>query len=377
MSEPAQRPVLARIIAAHEGRGPGRPDPSPHLQTAMARTIRRAAMPFEGFTPKVGDVAVKRDIDLSEVEAELPEHGLIAALEDDGGRRGMVMLEHTLLDALIEVQTTGKVEDITLPPRRVTAIDEALCRDFLGLILAAFAKEAGEAPGRDWPLRMTYGSKIGDLRQLNLLFPARGYHCLKAEVSVGESRTGSIGLILPVDPVLARQAAARARERDKPKPRARPQDWPDKVLKALGGAPMALDAVLTRMVVPLGEVQDLDIGHVLPFDPEDLGMVTLEDSDDRILARGSLGQLRGRRALRMAPGAGQGAAPTAIAQSTGAAPMLPSSADPNGAMGGDVSAGDPKALMAEPAGAGLPDMSAQGGLPDLPLANFDPNAPMG
>ena len=374
----ASLPVLARIIAAHEGRGPGRPDPSPLLKNALTRAIRRAAMPYDGFDPVVEDVVVRRDVDLTGVEGTLPEHGLIAAIEDDKGRRGMLTLEHGLLDALIEVQTTGKVEDVQLPPRKVTPIDEALCRDFLDLVLGGFAKETHSASGRDWPVRMAYGGKITDIRQLNLLFPESSYHSLSASISVGNDRKGILSVALPVDPVLARQAAAKARA--KTQPATRPEDWPAKLLEALGGAPLFLDGVLLRMTLPLGKVQNLAIDDVIPFDAQVLGMVTLEDDESRILARGHLGQLNGRRALRMSAGAAGAAmeaaspakapspmpdmATAAPAMAESGAPPMPAAAefDPNAPMGGlEMNA--------------VPDLPPPGG--GLPMADFDPDAPMG
>lgn len=238
MPETASRPVLARIVAAHEGRGPGLPDPSPTLQRAMTRAIRRAAMPYEGFRPQVGEVEISRDVDLSAVEDALPEHGLLAAIEDDGGRRGLIALEHRIVDALIEVQTTGVVEDGDLPPRKVTRIDEALSRDFLDLFFGAFAMEIGELKGRDWPRRMAFGSRIADPTRLGLLFPERPFHTLSAQVKIGPGRDGRIVFILPVDPALARQVAQMARAQAKSNARSAhdPAQWKDRIFRALGGA---------------------------------------------------------------------------------------------------------------------------------------------
>jgi flagellar motor switch protein FliM len=81
----------------------------------------------------------------------LPDHGLIAVLEDRDGARGLIALSHGTIDALVEVQTTGRVDARELPPRPVTRIDEALCRDFIDLSLAAFSRETERVEDRDWP----------------------------------------------------------------------------------------------------------------------------------------------------------------------------------------------------------------------------------
>jgi flagellar motor switch protein FliM len=78
-------------------------------------------------------VEVREHVDLSDARSDLPQDGLIAVLEDGGGARGLIALSHGTVDALVEVQTTGRVDPRNLPPRPVTRIDEALCRDFIDL----------------------------------------------------------------------------------------------------------------------------------------------------------------------------------------------------------------------------------------------------
>ncbi len=390
MSETAPRPVLARIVAAHQGMGDGGPDPTADLQSGLSRAIRMASIPFEGLFARPAEVQVSRGTTLSDSMEALPETGLLAAIEDHEGRRGLVALSHPLVDALIEIQTTGRVEEVELPARNVTRIDEALCRDFLDLLFVAFAKETAKAAGRDWPDRITYGSRVKDRGQLNLLLPERGYHRLKVDVTVGQDRSGQIVLVLPRDPGMARRRAAGAKAPAK----ERPQDWATQVLMALGPAPLTLNAVLMRVTLPLGQVEAMEEGELIPFDPSDLRSVTLEGDGDHVFARGSLGQLGGKRAVRLGPpddvgrgAAAQGtripasAAPSNAALNDAAAPAMADvpaarSPDPMAAAGNPApdamqSGVDPDAPM----GDGLLPEAA--GLPDLPMAGFDPNAPIG
>lgn len=285
--------ILSRMIAAHLGSGAGKADIVPALQTGLTRAIRRSAMPYGTLAPELAEVSVTSDATLSEAVAGLPEHGLLAAIEDDSGRRGLFALDHPLVDALIEVQATGQVEEVLQPARAITRIDEALCRDFVDLVLGAFALETATQPDRDWPDRMNYGSSITERGQLNLLMPERGYHLLQVGVTMGGHKTGELAILLPCDPAIARRNTLSPAQGDLPK------QWGDKMLGALGMAPMALDAVLLRVTMPLGRVEALKEGDLIPFEFSDLTAVTLENESGHVVATGGLGQLSGRRAVRL------------------------------------------------------------------------------
>ena len=142
MTAPTHPDVLRRKIAAHARAPVVAPDPGPMAARGLGRALRHAATPFEGLGLMPGEIGVETGRDLDAAVAALPDHGLVAALEE-GGHRGLLALGPGLVDALVEVQTTGRVEAAELPPRPVTRIDEALARDFIDLALAAFARETG------------------------------------------------------------------------------------------------------------------------------------------------------------------------------------------------------------------------------------------
>ncbi|MDG4648125.1 FliM/FliN family flagellar motor switch protein [Roseibacterium sp. SDUM158017] len=375
---------LARIVAAHLRGARAARERSPELSHAWVRTLRHAAVPFKGLHLVPGEVSVGEEVGLTHALGHLPEHGLVAVLEDRDGRRGLVALSHGLVDALIEVQTTGRVDAKGLAPRRVTRIDEALCRDFLDLMLAAFSKETEGIGNRDWPERLTYGSVFPDRAQLNLLLPERAYHLLSAEVTLGaaEGRRGQVALAVPL-------VAPEAGEGDA----ARPAAWRDGLEAALQDAAMTLDAVLCRTTRSLQEVRSMAPGDLVFFDPSALAAVTLETPEGRRVASGRLGQMNGRRALKIAGPSGRG---KTIDMAGAAVPGLPGVAaglpDPDGHWpepGADAMPGDPLPAAAFPAdpfpadplsadplsadhGAGVTDLP---GVPDFaPAPAFDPGA---
>lgn len=139
MSAPLEHRALRCKIAAHARVPPTPPDPTPAAERGFGRALRRAGAAFEGLGLQLGPVTVATSCTLEVASAALPPEGLILALEDAGGRRGLIALSSGLVDALVEVQTTGRVEPAELPPRPVTRIDEALARDFVELALAALS----------------------------------------------------------------------------------------------------------------------------------------------------------------------------------------------------------------------------------------------
>jgi flagellar motor switch protein FliM len=305
----------------------------------------------------------------------LPDHGLIAVLEDRDGARGLIALSHGTIDALVEVQTTGRVDARELPPRPVTRIDEALCRDFIDLSLAAFSRETERVEDRDWPRRMGFGSRIADRRQLSLLLPDRLYHRMTAEFDLGEDgpRQGQAVLVLP-------------RTQDPP-PRATsptggqvtPEAWRAAMEAAMAGAELRLDAVLLRTTRSLREVEALAPGDLIAFDASDLARVGLETPGGRTILRGRLGSdgrlarpQDGRRECGRSsgrtPGAPQMPAPAPQDLDGCRRAPLPVPPDPGGTLGFDPSA----------KGAGAPDspdLPAQGDAPG-PDAPGDPGLTM-
>ena len=297
--------VLARIAAAHRRQAAAARDRSALLAPAWGRALRHAAVPFKGLDMAPRQAEVAEHVDLASALDALPEHGLIAVLEDRDGARGLIALSHGTLDALVEVQTTGRVDTRELPPRPVTRIDEALCRDFIDLCLAAFSRETQSVEDRDWPQRMNFGSRIADRRQLGLLLPERVYHVMSAELALGEEgvRGGRATLILPRtrDPVPRATAATGVA----------PEAWRVALEAAMAEARLGLDAILIRTTRTLREVEALGPGDLIGFEASDLASVCLETPEGKTVLRGRLGQIGGQRALRMTEGAA-GAVPATV-----------------------------------------------------------------
>lgn len=284
--------ALARKIAAHAPRRPDPPDHAPHLSRAWDRALRLAAGPWPALGLRVTAARAVRAASLQDALDPLPQTGLLAGLEGPGEGRGLIALSHGALDALIEVQATGRVDPRGIAPRTVTRIDEMLARDFLDLALAGFAREAA-LPGADWPARLSYGGVLAMRDRLPLLLAEGAYHLLTAEIAFADApeRVAQACLVMPV--TVAAAPAAGAGEA------ARLSAWRAALRRNLSGAPLPLSAVLLRATRPVSALAALCPGDVIAFDPRDLAEVTLEDAAGLSLLRGALGQSGGRRALRV------------------------------------------------------------------------------
>lgn len=294
MPTPVDPSVLRRKIAACRKPPADRPDPAPLAARALGRALRHAAVPFEGLGILPDACALGGAVDLDGALPTLPDQGLLAVIEDATGLAGLIALGPGLVDALVEVQTTGRVEPTEGPVRPVTRIDEALARDFVDLALAALGRELTGIPGRDWPARFTYANRVKDRGQVGLLLPEGRYRLLSADVGFdGVARRAPVRLVLPVtDATLTGDPAS-------PAPAADPA-WVAARTRILEALELPLEAVLLRLRRPLAEVQGLAPGDLIRFDPADLHSVTLETRGGRALARGRLGRKGGRRAICLA-----------------------------------------------------------------------------
>jgi flagellar motor switch protein FliM len=346
--------VLARIVAAHGRQAAAARDRSALLAPAWDRALRHAAVPFAGLELAPGRTEVAEHVDLAPALDVLPDHGLIAVLEDRDGARGLIALSHGVVDALVEVQTTGRVDTRELPPRPVTRIDEALCRDFIDLCLAAFSRETQSVEDRDWPQRMTFGSRIADRKQLGLLLPERVYHVMAADLALGEGgvRGGWATLILPRTGDPAPRAAAATG--------VAPEAWRAALEAALAEARLGLAAILVRTTRSLREVEALGPGDLIGFEASDLASVCLETPEGKTVLRGRLGQIGGQRALRMTDGAA-GVVPPMV-PGPAAIGDAPQPTDRNVSLAPAQAFAVPEPMGADPPPAGLP---GEADLPDF------------
>ena len=311
MAEPANLSAIQRMT--RRAHATPAPDRGTRAKRAFQRAVRRAGAPFPGLSPEPQKEEVNWGLPLGDLLTELPDGGLLIGLDAPQNGRGLCLLQQPLVDALIEVQTTGRVDRVQGPGRPVTKIDIALTRDFVELLLSAFAAELDGVSGVDWPRRLSFGGVLSDRRQLPLLMPDVGYHRFGADVALGEgAKSGSLLLAVPAaaDGAMTSEAAASAN----PDPA-----WQAAFRRAVGQAEVPVGVILTRVRRNFAELEALAPGDLIGFDAAALTKVGLEDTAGQTIFRGRLGQQHGRRAMLMTTGP----APVPKAQPVNEPPVTP------------------------------------------------------
>ncbi|MFN4153156.1 MAG: FliM/FliN family flagellar motor switch protein [Paracoccaceae bacterium] len=276
-----------------------------------ARDMMQLPVDFTGLT--IARMSLAELLDLP------PERALILMLEGPGEGLGLLILWPDLLSALIEVLTMGRCGTQTPEPRKPTRTDAAMLSPLADLALSHLEEALAEDGDLVWTSGFRYASFIEEARPLGLLLDDVTYRVLTARLSLSHgARAGDMVLVLPTE--------GRGR-----KPRLKANTVPDAVARPAFSAALArrieaassqLEAVLTRVSMPLAEIMRLSVDTVLPLTTAALDRIRFEGLDGRCVAEGKLGQHRGMRAIRLSSGEWQDSAGAQDAASPVAAPPV-------------------------------------------------------
>ncbi len=272
-------------------------DGAPGADRGWRLALARATNDLFALPLEVARMSVAR-LTLAELLDVAPERALIAVLEGPRDALGILTLSPSVLSAMIEMQTMGRVGSAAPPVRKPTRTDATMVAGVIDRALEDLEAGLDHDPDITWAGGFRYASFLDDPRPLGLLLEEESYRVLEAEVRLaGGAKTGQVLLALPSE--------GRGR-----KPRPLPEATPAPVAqarftKALGEQVMVteaeLSAVLHRLTVPLSLVMGLAPGAILPLPMAALESIVLQGLDGRQLAAGKLGQNRGMRAVRLIP----------------------------------------------------------------------------
>lgn len=234
---------------------------------------------------------------------------LLLLLDGPQRRRAAVLIDPVLVGALIQQQTMGRVlPDTDDAPRAMTTTDAAICAPFLDAIFErAEGMPEGEADRRLLK-GYRFGARAEDARLLHLSMDAASYQVIHLDIDVERgSRQGKVMLCMPV---IASSRSdddvdAFGVEADKNKSPLAVRDLSDTV-PALS---VELSLVLSRLKMPLHRVTALEVGAVLPLGEARFDKVEIRTTEGRQVGSGTLGQLNGQRAVRVAHRHVSGGAP--------------------------------------------------------------------
>ncbi len=201
---------------------------------------------------------------------------------------------------MIEAQTLGKVSTSPLASRKPTRTDAAMVAPTLDAALEGLEQALAQEADLHWAGGFRYASFLDDPRPLGLLLEDIDYRVLTAELSLGlGARQGAVILALPADgkgvmPAVAVSGPETAAQSGL----AFAQGLAEQVEQTA----CVLDAVVSRVSLPLNRVMALKVGEVITLPRASIDRIQFEGMDGRRLAEGRLGQNRGMRAIRLTSG---------------------------------------------------------------------------
>ncbi|WP_187428772.1 hypothetical protein ROLI_017830 [Roseobacter fucihabitans] len=226
-----------------------------------------------------------------DLSTKIEEGSLLVLLDGPRGCAGGAILGPELVAAVIQQQTMGKVFDVSSSDRELTETDAALCAPLLDAVFQRAHGLLERDSDRDILCPYKFGARVETPRLFALALDELEYHLFKLTIDIAGG-TGQSGLTLLL-PVLEKGAgAAEPDEPEVPKP-------VQTLEKSVMNIKAELTAVLARLRIPIVELGRLSPGDVLTLDPDAFDSVEIVTRDRRVISRGSMGQLEGKRAVQL------------------------------------------------------------------------------
>ncbi|MGI1663841.1 FliM/FliN family flagellar motor switch protein [Palleronia sp. KMU-117] len=309
------------------------------LRGPLSSTVMSSARAWHQTLPRVADDHLGVELSVLSVHeaaqpataavAALPEGGLLMLMRDDRGRTGLCCLDAPALASVIEAQTTGQVGRAPPPERRPTATDAALVADLVDAVCAAFDAAVGVMSQRPIHAGARFAGYLCDARTAAMALSDGPLHAVRIAIDFGGgARQGALSLLMPPFAPLSGRADAPAAGRH----------LGEELRPVVMEGRVQLEAVLCRLRLPLQRIRALAPGDRLRVPAKALIGLSLEARDGRPVGRARLGQIEGRKAVRLSVDA----ADTDAAQSPQKLAALPSgAASPPGQAGGTRMASAP------------------------------------
>lgn len=221
-----------------------------------------------------------------QVLERLRESDLILGLTGPDGEAGLVWIDAALLSSIIEAQTVGRVGPNVLE-RKPTKIDAVMTSDLIDLWLEGLVAHAEEAGATD-------AMPVAGYSRQNAVLDARAAEIAleRGELTVASfsldiadgAKSGVFSFAVPHVQTLEEK-----------------RDGETRVWDRVRATEARLRAVLPRITRAARDVAALKVGDEIRIPLESLGNVRLVTSSGRIVSRARLGQISGRRALRLIP----------------------------------------------------------------------------
>lgn len=257
--------------------------------TILARAMRRACDKSGGVDVHVAD-AGERELGFDEALALIEADDLLIELTRGGNLAGCVVLSAELRAAIVEAQTLGQVNPRKAEPRPSSGADAALCMATLMQFSDEARAEAGGTTIDGWLDEIDLGQRLNSPRILELTLTDETLGVLELVCKiVGTKREGRLFFLLPLP------------DSTPPSENELDEDWLRLWRPVAQSVPAKLEAVLHRMVLGLSQVENFEVGDVLPLTGAQVTDLRLLDGTGAVVSKGRLGQMKGFRAMRVEP----------------------------------------------------------------------------
>jgi flagellar motor switch protein FliM len=214
----------------------------------------------------------------------------------------LITLSSNLIFHIVDLRLGGDSEQSPLPvARAITALDCALCRGFVETAIETFGAAVAATLGTGALDGMSLRGFEQNVGLVRIAPENADVLVLKLALDIGEAaRSGEFDMVVPLSVLDAFRAAASKG----PQAGYRPGEadlWQERMAEAVRAAPVGAMAVLARLSLDLGRVQDWRPGEVLALPPAARGAVelVLPGRGGGRLAAGRLGAMEGRKALKI------------------------------------------------------------------------------
>lgn len=214
----------------------------------------------------------------------------------------LVNISNDLIYHLVDLRMGGDTEQSpVVTARSITAMDCALCRDFIDTLLQSFTASIAMnlgAPGLEWMELSHYEQHVTMAR----IAPENAdVLLLNVSLDIGEAaRSGSFDVIIPLS-VLDSFKAASPRRPAMERIGDGIDLWSTRMTQAARDAPVRLTSVIHRLQLDIGSIQSWREGDVLPIPPVGRSRIELmiPGQDSAPIALGRLGAFDGKKAVKI------------------------------------------------------------------------------
>lgn len=256
---------------------------------AVRMAMRRAADKAHGLAITILDMS-EETVAVDGLADVVCDDHLLVGLERRDALVGLAVIDVQLRAAVIEMQTMGRLQRSKAEERPATATDAMMMTDLLAMLLKMLGETTVRTDLEGWAEGVQIGKRVASLRSAGLVLVDVDYRLIKLKLDLGaDDRHGELTLLLPTGPSMSEEV---------PRPDAA-LDWKGPFQAVVNDAHATLSAQLHRFKMPLSQAEKIAVGQVIALPGCTVGSVQLLDPNGVVVSAAKLGQVAGKRAVRL------------------------------------------------------------------------------